>query len=1004
MILIFGGKIANKISKKKGIEYISETIPFIEKSIKKASKNGFFSIDLKFTQPWYSDPSNQQNLINEIVKQDLEVLSSNLDEEGKFLLSISWAGFSGGKQLFNPPVYTISKNMVLVLGGTGKVGNSILDSLLYHQTKYNLRATGNRKFKDGAKYSRLTNNYPGIEFLHCDYTENTVKNVIKGVNIVILVLPLSAKRIKTCKIIVEIAKLSKTLNHFILISSVRAEENKTKWGLQFSKCENLLEESGIKYTIIQLGMLQQTFYPSPDDRITVPTRNSSIPVLDVGDVGVCVEKILESLEDYENSVVALTGSTFQSGEDLAEIASTVMKREIQYESEDPQLIKEKLSQLKKFDNWTIDSLLEFYEDYAEGNYNWITDDFKRIVGRSPTSYLSSLKRTLGNQKNKSYLSLLKNSSTHQQENNEDSEEEEKLIESDSEFNINRRTKRNNTIPENKEEQIDPNEPKENPEVKIEENKPAKENTKPHQQAKPKIYTSTVDKELKLDATQSLTQFIFSHITEKDENKIALLNPSFKQMPKIPYKGFYSMVKRTAFGLKEKGFKRGDVLSIFSVSHHDYLNCFFACALLGGCCVLLPKDLDSKSLLEALESTKTSFLVCDLKHKDLISEISNQFTHLSSSNVYYFFAPLKGDLNSFWKLMNTKSDEMEFPKIDANQVILIVYPSPFSFISSEKNIGIRYSNYALLASLNQLLLTENTIDHLSVCLNLLPFDTIFSLVFSCFVLLKRGTLFIKKTVKGVDFDLLDEHSTSHIFLNAPIAQYLSSKSRESSQDDEKKETKLKYLFSAYSPLTKDCIAHFSQEHSAHLYQFLCLPDASFVTFSNEHLIQKNRASFGMLLPGISAKLINEEGKTLPENTKVPGELCIKGPNLSSSYLDKSIHNLDEDGFLKTGIISFISDHHIYYIDRKSGLLHSLRGNLRYASVVEFYLSSLEEIVDALVYERDGKLFANIIPNHPEIDLNSIQKKLFERNEKLIFESIKVVKEIPKNKSGMIIRNF
>src|SRR5947208_4249247 len=77
---------------------------------------------------------------------------------------------------------------------------------------------------------------------------------------------------------------------------------------------------------------------------------------------------------------------------------------------------------------------------------------------------------------------------------------------------------------------------------------------------------------------SLTDFIFSS-TAQFKNKIALVDgPSGRSMT---YAEFDAAVHRVAANLAQKGFKKGDVLAIFSTNCPEYAIAFHAVAMLGG---------------------------------------------------------------------------------------------------------------------------------------------------------------------------------------------------------------------------------------------------------------------------------------------------------------------------------------------------------------------------------------------------------------------------------------
>ena len=79
--------------------------------------------------------------------------------------------------------------------------------------------------------------------------------------------------------------------------------------------------------------------------------------------------------------------------------------------------------------------------------------------------------------------------------------------------------------------------------------------------------------------------------------------------------------------------------------------------------------------------------------------------------------------------------------------------------------------------------------------------------------------------------------------------------------------------------------------------------------------------GFLISGMSAKLLDDEGRELGYDE--PGELIIKGPNVFAGYWKKekeTRESFTEDGWFKTGDIALVKKSGIFHIvDRKKELI-------------------------------------------------------------------------------------
>ncbi len=156
------------------------------------------------------------------------------------------------------------------------------------------------------------------------------------------------------------------------------------------------------------------------------------------------------------------------------------------------------------------------------------------------------------------------------------------------------------------------------------------------------------------------------------------------------------------------------------------------------------------------------------------------------------------------------------------------------------------------------------------------------------------------------------------------------------------------------------------------------------------------SAGKPFDGITIKIEN------PDYNGV-GEVCVKGSQIASSYLDESGTNLTEDGFLRTGDLGFFDNKGFLNIaGRKSEFIISGGENINLNKIKKALLE-LDEVQDAeavgIPNDKWGEMLcAAIVPsvktNYEEIK-KSLEGKLsnFEIPKKIIFTN-----EIPRTPLG------
>ncbi|KAL9589906.1 MAG: hypothetical protein Q9203_001292 [Teloschistes exilis] len=84
---------------------------------------------------------------------------------------------------------------------------------------------------------------------------------------------------------------------------------------------------------------------------------------------------------------------------------------------------------------------------------------------------------------------------------------------------------------------------------------------------------------------------------------------------------------------------------------------------------------------------------------------------------------------------------------------------------------------------------------------------------------------------------------------------------------------------------------------------------------------NTGSVGRLMPGMSSRLVDEDGNILTEDNQ-EGELLIKGPSIMTGYFNDDVATaatIDEEGWLRTGDIAYSIQGKWYIVDRKKDII-------------------------------------------------------------------------------------
>ena len=86
--------------------------------------------------------------------------------------------------------------------------------------------------------------------------------------------------------------------------------------------------------------------------------------------------------------------------------------------------------------------------------------------------------------------------------------------------------------------------------------------------------------------------------------------------------------------------------------------------------------------------------------------------------------------------------------------------------------------------------------------------------------------------------------------------------------------------------------------------------------------KLKAKQGRPLYGVNMKIIDDDENELEHDGKIFGELCVKGPWVTSSYFEDETDSFTKDGWFRTGDVATIDPHgFMEVVDRSKDVIKS-----------------------------------------------------------------------------------
>jgi fatty-acyl-CoA synthase len=186
-------------------------------------------------------------------------------------------------------------------------------------------------------------------------------------------------------------------------------------------------------------------------------------------------------------------------------------------------------------------------------------------------------------------------------------------------------------------------------------------------------------------------------------------------------------------------------------------------------------------------------------------------------------------------------------------------------------------------------------------------------------------------------------------------------------------------------------------------------SSALTCLGEGEIEGREASVGRAHPGVSLRIVDEDGRDRPPGGT--GEVCARGPNVIGSYYQAP--EVDAQRFfgswLRTGDIGYFDEQgYLYLLDRVDDLIN-VAGEKFYPCQIEEVLLTDPSVAEAAAVgvSHPGKgqvVHAYVVPASVDgVDVGALRKRCLEQLPGCgVPRRIVVLERLPRNPTGKILR--
>jgi long-chain acyl-CoA synthetase len=401
-------------------------------------------------------------------------------------------------------------------------------------------------------------------------------------------------------------------------------------------------------------------------------------------------------------------------------------------------------------------------------------------------------------------------------------------------------------------------------------------------------------------------------------------------------------------LRSEGLSKGDKVALMLPNCPEFIIAYFGIQKMGGVAVTLNVQSTPYELRHLLGNSDSRCLITQgalLKRFEEIREELPLCRHLITTNGPEEDSP-------FWEIIAKGPFTTEIPELDDDDPAVMIYTAGLT----GKPLGAVLTHHNLLTQ-SLLLRTICHLDEGTIGLAVIPFFHSFGAVANMLAPLRIGAgvvLMERFTLDGI-FAAIDKEKVNYIA--AVPRLFLGMFFHEGAE--KYRVDSLKFCVTGGAAMPADFIPPFEQKFGVKIMEGYGLTEASPVSsFSRLDMPQKP-GSIGVPIPGVTAKIVDEEGRELSRESV--GELILKGDNIMQGYYKapEATAQVIKEGWLYTSDLGRMdSDGYIFLTGRKKRMIITSGFNV-YPREIEIVLGLHPAVQAARIVGKEDLLRGEIV---------------------------------------------
>jgi len=454
--------------------------------------------------------------------------------------------------------------------------------------------------------------------------------------------------------------------------------------------------------------------------------------------------------------------------------------------------------------------------------------------------------------------------------------------------------------------------------------------------------------------------------------------------RITYRELEQAACALANHLRSLGLGKGDKLAVMLPNCPEFVIAYFGIQKMGGVAVTLNVQSTPYELRHLLGNSDTRCLITQGALAKRFEEIREELPlcrHLITTNGPEEDSP-------FSEIIDKGPFTFEMPDLAGDDPAVMIYTAgltgkPLGAVLTHRNL--------LTQSLLLRTIAQRTEEDKDIGLAAIPFFHSFGAAVNMLMPLRIGAgvvLMERFTLDGI-FGTIEKEGVTYIA--AVPRLFLGMFFHEGAE--KYRTDSLKFCITGGAAMPADFILPFEQKFGAKIMEGYGLTEASPVSsFSRLDMPQKP-GSIGIPIPGVAAKIVDEEGRELPRGSV--GELILKGENIMKGYYknEEATAQVIKEGWLFTSDLGRMDgDGYIFLTGRKKRMIITSGFNV-YPREIEIVLGLHPGVQAAHIIGKEdllrGEIVKAVVVKKPGA---KIEERELLRHCRIFLSSYKVPREI------------